>query len=70
MFDSLDNDIVIHFASYLQSQDLVNLSLTCRRFGSKNEGLSLMEDTAMQIINNLHKDERNAIPKLANRTYI
>ena len=70
MLDSLDSDIVIRFASYLCSQDLLNLSLTCRRFGSKNEGLSLMEDTAMQIVNNSHKDERNAIPKLANQTYI
>jgi len=55
MLDSLDNDIVMHFASYLCSRDLVNLSLTCRRFGEKNEGLSLMEDTARQIINSYHK---------------
>ena len=70
MLDSLDNDIVICFASYLCSRDLVNLSLTCRRFSSKNEGLSLMEDTAMQIINNSHTDEREALPKLANQSYI
>ena len=57
MFDSLDNGIVIRFASYLHSQDLVSLSLTCRRFGSsKNEELSLMENTAMQIINNSHTE--------------
>lgn len=70
MLDSLDNDIVILFASYLHSQDLVSLSLTCRRFSSKNEGLSLMDYTAMQIINNSHQDEREALPKLANQTYI
>jgi len=70
MLDSLDNDIVMHFASYLCSRDLVNLSYTCRQFGEKNEGLSLMEDTALQIINNSHTDEREALPKLANQTYI
>ena len=47
--DSLDNDIVIHFASYLCSKDRVSLALTCRRFdyaGQHDTGLSLMEDTA------------------------
>ena len=71
MIDSLDNDIVIRFASYLHSQDLVNLSLTCRRFGSSNtDSLSLMEDTAYQIICNAKEHEKEALPKLANQTYI
>ena len=61
--DSLDNDIVIRFASYLHSQDLVSLALTCRRFGSNDVGgISLMEDTARQIICNAVKEERDALP--------
>jgi len=71
--DSLDNDIVIRFASYLCSKDIVNLSLTCRRFGScqlHDMGLSLMEDTAYQIIFNAKEDERDALPKLADQSYI
>ena len=71
MIDSLDNDIVIHFASYLHSQDLINLSLTCRRFGSKNDDdLSLMEGTAHHFICNAKEHEKEALPKLANQTYI
>jgi len=69
--DSLDNDIVVRFAPYLCSRDLVNLSLTCRRFGSSNgDGLSLMEDTARQIMSNAEKEERDALPRMANQTYI
>ena len=67
--DSFNNDIVVRFASYLCSRDLVNLSLTCRKFGSSNvDGLSLMEDTAHQIICNAKEDERNALPN--GKTYI
>ena len=69
--NSLDNDIVIRFASYLCSRDLVNLSYTCRRFGGSNgDGLSLVEDTAKQICHHAKEDERNALPKMANQTYI
>ena len=51
--DSFSNDIVIRFASYLSSRDLVSLALTCRKFGSRqihDSGSSLMEDTAYQIM--------------------
>ena len=71
--DSFSNDIVIRFASYLSSQDLVNLSLTCRKFGSSqlhDSGSSLMEDTAHQIMCITKEDERDALPKLANQTYM
>ena len=71
--DSLDNDILIRFASYLCSKDIVSLALTCRRFGSSHlhdTGSSLMEDTALQMINNSQKDEREALPKLADQSYI
>jgi len=71
--DSLDNDIVIRFASYLHSKDLVSLALTCRKFGSSQlhgTGSSLMEDTARQIICNAKEGEREALPKLSHQTYI
>ena len=73
MMDSFNNDIVIRFASYLTSQDLVNLSLTCRKFGSSqlhDSGSSLMEDTAHQIMCYAKEDERDVLPKKANQTYI
>ena len=46
--DSFNNDIVIRFASYLSSRDLVSLALTCRKFGSRrlhDRELSLVETT-------------------------
>ena len=73
MIDCFNNDIVIRFASYLSSQDLVNLSLTCRKFGSSqlhDSGSSLMEDTAHQIISNAQQDEKEALPRMANQSYI
>ena len=71
--DSLDSDIVIRFASYLCPRDLVSLSLTCRRFGGGSDadsGLSLIEDTARQIICNAEKEERDALPRMADQSYI
>jgi len=68
--DSLDNGIVIRFASYLCPRDLISLALTCHRFGGSADGLSLMEDTARQIICNAIQEERDALPKLTNQTYI
>ena len=69
--DSFNNDIVVRFASYLCSRDLVNLSLTCRKFGSSNgDGLSSMEDTARQIICNAKQEERDALPRMADQSYI
>lgn len=73
IMDSFNNDIVIRFASYLSSQDLVNLSLTCRKFGGSqlHDGeSSLMEDTAHQIMCDANEDEKEALPKLADQTYI
>ena len=71
--DSLDNDIIIHFASYLCSKDLVSLALTCRRFdyaGQHDTGLSLMEDTAHQIISKAKEHEKEALPRMADQSYI
>ena len=69
--DSFSNDIAIRFASYLCPRDLVNLALTCRRFGSKNvDGLSLVGYTVQQIISDAQQDEREALPKMADQSYI
>ena len=71
--DSFNNDIVIRFASYLSSRDLVSLALTCRKFGSRqlhDRELSLVETTAQKIMCNADKEEREALPKLTNQTYI
>ena len=69
---SFNHDIVVRFASYLQSKDIVSLSLTCRRFGIAqqeheegldNNRLSLMEYAARYIVNNYKTDEeRNVLP--------
>jgi len=51
----------------------VILALTCRRFGRgylNDTGSSLMEDTAHQIICNAKQEEKEALPKLANQSYI
>ena len=69
--ESFSNDIAIRFASYLCPRDLVNLALTCRRFSSKDDnGLSFVDYTVQQIISDADKDERDALPKLANQSYI
>lgn len=70
--DSLDNDTVIRFASYLCPRDMVSLSLSCRRFGGSKDdnSLSLMEDTARKIICNAEREERDALPKQVGQTYI
>ena len=71
--DSFNNDIVIRFASFLCSKDLVNLASTCRRFGSSrlhDTRSSLMEDTAHQIMCNAKQEEKEALPKLADQSFI
>ena len=67
--DSFDNDIVIRFASYLHSKDIVNLLLTCKTFGGmfNDDGGNT---AARQIISFASKDERDALPKLHYQTYI
>jgi len=34
---SLSNDITFHLASYLDTQDMLHLALTCKRFGAKDK---------------------------------
>lgn len=71
--DSFNNDIVIRFASYLCSRDLVSLALSCRKFGSRqlhDRELSLVETTAQKIMCNAEQEERGALPRRTNQTYI
>jgi len=66
---SFNNDIVIRLASYLHSKDILNLSSTCKTFGSifNHDGGNT---AARQIISFASKEERDAIPKLADQSYI
>ena len=54
--EGLSNDILLRFLSsrLIQSEDLVRLALTCRRFGAKPRGviggLSLVDEGARQIV--------------------
>lgn len=54
--DRLNNDVLLRFFSsrFIQSEELVRLALTCRRFGAKpqgvRDGLSLVDEGARQIL--------------------
>mmetsp|Transcript_31903 Transcript_31903/g.67075 ORF Transcript_31903/g.67075 Transcript_31903/m.67075 type:complete len:308 (-) Transcript_31903:41-964(-) len=67
--DSLDDNIMLHAASYLKGKELLNFALTCRRFGSKSsgrnnaDGLSLFEGAAQQILDARKEDEKDALPR-------
>lgn len=69
MIDSFDSDIVIRFASYLQSNDILSLSFTCQTFSSmfNQDGGNT---AARQIVSHASKDEIDALPKLADQTYM
>ena len=76
--DTLTNDIVIRFASYLRPLDLVNLSLTCGRFAAtqlerrlQRVGITLVEDAARHR-NSLSQtqEERNVLPRKTRQSYI
>ncbi|EJK46526.1 hypothetical protein THAOC_34802 [Thalassiosira oceanica] len=61
--DGLNNDILLRFFSsrLIQSEDMVRLALTCRRFGAKPRGviggLSLVDEGARQILRREWCDE-------------
>jgi len=85
--DSLNNnDIILRITPYLNSHELLNLALTCKRFGGTNEDTkqqnssddnneshytwSLMEEAARQIIYNAKVEERNALPRYDGETWL
>ena len=67
MFNS---DSLFKIASYLPAEGLLNLALTCRRFGAAplsdsngDSSLSLVEETARRIVHDIATEEqRNALP--------
>ena len=60
MFNS---DSLFRIASYLSADGLLNLALTCQRFGIGGDSLSLIEETARRIIQDIATDEQlNALP--------
>ena len=84
--DSLNNnDIILRITPYLNSHELLNLALTCKRFGGTNNNTkqnssdtnneshytwSLMEEAACQIIDNAQEEERNALPRYDGETWL
>ena len=84
--DSLNNnDIILRITPYLNSHELLNLALTCKRFGGTNNETkqnssdtdndshytwSLMEEAARQIFDTAKEEERNALPKYDGETWL
>ena len=63
MFNS---DSLFKIASYLPSDGLLNLALTCRRFGigGGDDSLSLIDETARRIVQDIATEEqKNAMPR-------
>ena len=65
----LNNDSLFKIASYLPADGLLNLALTCKRFGiapasdSIGDSLSLVEETARRMVQNIAtNEEKNALP--------
>ena len=83
--DSLNNnDIILRITPYLNSRELLNLALTCKRFGGIKDDTkqnssdnnkdshytwSLMEEAARQIISR-KEEERNALPRYDGETWL
>ena len=61
-----NSDSLFKIASYLPAYGLLNLALTCRRFGigcGCDNSLSLVEETARRIVNDIATvEEKNALP--------
>ena len=61
-----NSDSLFKIASYLPADGLLNLALTCRRFGSTSDGddsLSLVDGTARRIVQDIaNEEEKNALP--------
>lgn len=83
--DSLNNnDIILRITPYLNAHELLNLALTCKRFGGLRDDTkrnssddngnhytwSFMEEVARQIISNAKEEERNALPKYDGETWL
>ena len=61
-----NSDSLFKIASYLPADGLLNLALTCRRFGTAGDdgSLSLVEETARRIVHDVaNEEQRNALPR-------
>jgi len=60
-----NNDSLFKIASYLPADGLLNLALTCTRFGiGDDDSLSLVEETARRIVHDIATEEqKNALPR-------
>jgi len=63
-----NNDVLLNIAPFLNCSDLVNLALTCRRFGLVLEdhdcNWSLVEEVSRQMLSKMQTDnERDALPR-------
>ena len=64
-----NSDSLFKIASYLPADGLLNLALTCRRFGigpvsDGDDSFSLIEETARRIVHNIATaGEKNALPR-------
>ena len=58
------SDSLFKIASYLPADGLLNLALTCRRYGiGSDDNLSLVEETARRIVHDVATEEqKNALP--------
>ena len=71
---SLNKDIIILLASYLNAQDmLIRLALCCKRFGKRDEAYdhSLMEEAAMrQLSRDATEEQMTSIPRSKGESWI
>ena len=60
-----NSDSLFKIASYLPADGLLNLALTCRRFGvGDDDNLSLIDETARRIVQDIAtEEEKNALPR-------
>ena len=65
-----NTDSLFKIASYLHAVDLLNLALTCKRFGmaaESNDSLSLIEETSRRIVQDISTEER---PKIEGESWL
>ena len=70
---SLNKDIIILLASYLNAQDMLRLALCCKRFGKRDEAYdhSLMEEAAMrQLSRDATEEQMTSIPRSKGESWI
>ena len=63
MMESLNNDIILRITPYLDSKGLLNLSLTCKHFGSVDSSAATSDyslvDVAAKRILNAKEEQKN-----------